>query len=289
MNFHCPTCTRKPHVRAKCRLEAELKAKKDAELRAKAKLERDRLERGQADELAGAMNEFFTALYIENTDQPVPDMTYYSSSFSDLPLSSPDSITVTTEFGVLEETGNVTIISAGGATHPYDVPDEEDFDDEEHDVHDVEGPESYVVMTEDTSLPAGSTSASSDWVTAVALQHQQQQNNWLLHQQVQSMYHGVASPLPPTQTDASAHGNPSNPLNTPLASNTTPPPTQLEAPVVHVQEGDTGDDSDGLDVDGGEEADVDTDDIFDDEEEDADPEIDTEGGVTPTSGGATTY
>ena len=114
-------------MRTKCRLEAETRAKRDAELRAKAKLERDRLERGQADELAGAMNEFFTALYTENADAtPLPDMSTYMSSFADLPLSSPDSITVTTEFGVLEETGNVTVISAGGVAHPYDEADDDD-------------------------------------------------------------------------------------------------------------------------------------------------------------------
>jgi hypothetical protein len=33
----------------------------------------------------------------------------------ELPLSSPDSITVTTEFGVLQETGNLTVITSGGA------------------------------------------------------------------------------------------------------------------------------------------------------------------------------
>lgn len=290
INFHCPTCTRKPVVRAKCRLEAELKAKKDAELRAKAKFERDRLERGQADELAGAMNEFFAALYTEDNDTPVPDVSYYSSSFLDLPLSSPDSITVTTEFGVLEETGNVTIISASGATHPYDAAEDEDFNDEEYHVHDDEGPESYVVMTEDTSMPAASTSASAsasnDWVTAVALQHQQQQNGWLAQQ---SMYHGAANPL---------FQNFHHPVQAVPYSD--PPPTHIDQPVpylhhhhLHHQEGDTSADSDGLDVDGGDEADVDTDDILDDEEDVDVDEVDVQGevggevvqgGATPTLG-----
>jgi hypothetical protein len=160
-----------------------MRAKRDAELRAKAKLERDRLERGQADELAGAMNEFFTALYTQNVDATsIPDMSSYMSSFADLPVSSPDSITVTTEFGVLEETGNVTVISAGSATHLYDEAEngeyEEDHSFNPDEFHEEEdGPESYVVMTEDTSA----VGSSSDWVAAVALQHQQQQTAWLLH------------------------------------------------------------------------------------------------------------
>lgn len=235
MNFHCQICADKPSVRAKCRREAELKAKKDAELLAKARLERDRLERGQADELAGAMNEFFTALYTGNANAAsTPDMSaYMASSFSDLPLSSPDSITVTTEFGVLEETGNVTIISAGGATHLYDPYDEHsnEYDDEteyQHHENELEEQGNYVVMTEDTSA------GSPDWVTAVALQHQQQQSAWLLNQQMQNMY------------------------NIAMGSNTTPPPVQHAAPVVHHQEDELNDDDE---EDTGEEADVDTDEV----------------------------
>ena len=183
VNFHCPLCARKSHVRTKCRFEAETRAKRDAELRAKAKLERDRLERGQADELAGAMNEFFTALYTQNADAtPIPDISTHMSSVADLPVSSPDSITVTTEFGVHEETGNVTVISAAGASHPYNEADGDEYE-EDHSFHpdefhgEEDGPESYVVMTEDTSA----VGSSSDWVAAVALQHQQQQAAWLLH------------------------------------------------------------------------------------------------------------
>ncbi|KAJ4992016.1 hypothetical protein SVAN01_02611, partial [Stagonosporopsis vannaccii] len=276
VNFHCPTCARKPHVRAKCRLEAELKAKKDAELRAKAKLERDRLERGQADELAGAMNEFFAALYTADSDSlPVPDVSSYMSSFADLPLSSPDSITVTTEFGVLEETGNVTIISAGGATHPYDAPDEADgYDDlAYHHLHPPdEGPESYVVMTEDTSLPPAS--GPSDWVAAVALQHHQTQNAWLLQQQMQSMYHVHPDGSAPTNSSAGvALGSP-----TPV-QHTAPPASQH-------QEAGTGASSDELDLDGGEEADIDTDELLDDEEEEGEEAAalhqHSQGDTTPT-------
>lgn len=239
-------------MRLKCRLEAELKAKKDAELRAKAKLERDRLERGQADELAGAMNEFFTALYTEN-DAPAPDMSSYITSFTDLPLSSPDSITVTTEFGVLEETGNVTIISAGGATHPYDDADEDEEYDDEPSYHHDEDPESYVIHTEDTSSIPGPVTGSTDWVTAVALQHQQEQNMWLLQQQMQM--HSVYN----------LHANVA------MGSNTTPPLTQHMAPVVHHLEGEVEEES------GGEEADVDTDEVLEDGEDE-----DVEGTATPT-------
>ena len=286
VNFHCPHCARKPHVRAKCRLDAELKAKKDAELRAKAKLERDRMERGQADELAGAMNEFFTALYTD-TDAPADaSAPYMTSSFADLPLSSPDSITVTTEFGVLEETGNVTIISAGGGPHPYDEEDDleyEEYNEELGEEH-YEGQEynhpghvahddhaNYVIHTEDTAAPnqgglpttglpttgVSTTGVSTgvlpglgmpnpgplptvalpttDWVAAVALQHQQEQNMWLLQQQMQNLY------------------------NVSLGNNTTPPPTQHVAPVVYHQEGELELEVEESEGDEGDEADVDTD------------------------------
>lgn len=204
------------------------------------------------------MNEFFTALYTENTDAyPVADMTNYSTPFGDLPLSSPDSITVTTEFGVLEETGNVTIISAGGAAHLYDEADDEDYPEDlpyhhmhTHDAPD--GPEPHVVMTEDTAaLPIA---GSSDWVTAVALQHQQQQNTWFLQQQMQNMY------------------------NVAMGTNTTPPPTQHTAPVIHHQEGDIAHGADSTDEEG-DEADVDTDDVL--ELDDHVGELD-DGAATPT-------
>jgi hypothetical protein len=182
VNYHCPNCARKPPVHAKCRLEAEIKAKKDAELRAIAKIERDRLERGQADELAGAMNEFFTALYTQNSDAypgGLDASSYLASSFSgELPLPSPDSITVTTEFGVLEETGNVTTISAGPYLHAYDDAAEDD-EEEEHEEEDAgfhsslpyhphhihSSLDQEVVMTEDTSslLLRGQATGSPPW------------------------------------------------------------------------------------------------------------------------------
>lgn len=129
-NFHCPYCARKPNVRAKCCLEAEIKAKQEAELRAKEKLEKDREERGQADELAGAMHEFFAQFYEEcmtsNDSRPAEDP--LASSMSELPIPSPDSITVTTEFGVVEEPANITTITAAGPSpyhHAYDVSEDE--------------------------------------------------------------------------------------------------------------------------------------------------------------------
>jgi hypothetical protein len=143
VNYHCPTCTRKSNVRAKCRLEAELRAKKEAELRAIAKLEKDREERGQADELAGAMNEFFSALYVQDMAAGFDNRVSYSNflepnaSGNDFPLASPDSITVTTEFGVVEESGTITTISASGPS-----PHHQAFDNDTEDENNVE-------MTED--------------------------------------------------------------------------------------------------------------------------------------------
>lgn len=201
------------------------------------------------------MNEFFTALYTENSSGNADTNAYpdpsssMMSSFADLPLSSPDSITVTTEFGVLEETGNVTIISAGGATHPYDTTEDDDdqYDNGEQfqDMQEEDGQESYVVMTEDTSV-------SPDWVTAVALQHQQSQNSWLLAQQMHNMY------------------------NVAQGTNTTPPPVHTVAPVVHFQEG-MSEDEDEDEQDTGEEADVDTDEV------DVSATDGADGAATPTA------
>ncbi|RAR00928.1 diphthamide biosynthesis protein [Stemphylium lycopersici] len=133
VNYHCPTCTRKANVRAKCRLDAEIKAKQEAELRAMAKQKKDEEERGQADELAGAMYEFFTGVY---HDDPIADdeVNVDGSAFlmGDLPIPSPDSITVTTEFGVVEEPANFTTISASGPSPFHTAYDHSD--DEENNV-----------------------------------------------------------------------------------------------------------------------------------------------------------
>jgi hypothetical protein len=118
VNYHCPTCFRKKDVKAKCRLEAEIKAKKEAELRAKERMEKEKEERGQADEMAGAVFEFFSSL-LPDTPEEFADASSPQAGLADSPplmteqlIPSPDSITVTTEFGVHEEPSNVTIISA---------------------------------------------------------------------------------------------------------------------------------------------------------------------------------
>ncbi|KAL6712245.1 hypothetical protein ACN47E_000122 [Coniothyrium glycines] len=125
-NYHCPGCTRKGHVRLKCRLDAELKAKKEAELRDLARLEKDKEERGQADELAGAMYEFFAAVYDEDAPTDNGDPRVASQEVS-LPFPSPDSIHVLTEFGVVEELAiqNTTIVTAGGPS-PWHFEQSED-------------------------------------------------------------------------------------------------------------------------------------------------------------------
>jgi hypothetical protein len=131
VNYHCLTCTRKSNVRAKCRLEAELKAKKAEEDRAKLKREKDKEERVQADELAGVMYEFFTGVYDESTvfNDTSTDHRPSASSIHELPFPSPDSITVTTEFGVIAEPANITTVSAAGPSpyhHAYDQSDDEE-------------------------------------------------------------------------------------------------------------------------------------------------------------------
>ncbi|KAE8872171.1 hypothetical protein PTNB73_03630 [Pyrenophora teres f. teres] len=132
VNYHCPTCSRKPNVRAKCRLEAEIQAKKDAERRKMEKLQRDQEERGQADELAGAMYEFFAAVY-DDDDAIVDDATTVGgpsgSLTPDLPIPSPDSITVTTEFGVHEEPANLTTITSSGPSSFHTAYDHSEDDD----------------------------------------------------------------------------------------------------------------------------------------------------------------
>ncbi|CAN9108711.1 unnamed protein product [Alternaria alternata] len=111
--------------------DAEIKQKKEEQLRAIAKQRKDKEERGMADELAGAMFEFFTTVYDESTGNPTIDGS--SASFThDLPIPSPDSITVTTEFGVMEEPANLTTISASGPS-PYHAAYDHS-DDEENNV-----------------------------------------------------------------------------------------------------------------------------------------------------------
>jgi hypothetical protein len=59
------------------------------------------------------MFEFFTTVYDESTTLPTTDGPS-ASTIHELPIPSPDSITVTTEFGVMEEPANMTTISASG-------------------------------------------------------------------------------------------------------------------------------------------------------------------------------
>jgi hypothetical protein len=90
-------------------------------------MEKAKEERGQADEMAGAVFEFFASLL----PQVMNDMSQSSSSVQggdtdprpdlmpemvlpDTVIPTPDSITVTTVFGVHEEPSNVTVISASG-------------------------------------------------------------------------------------------------------------------------------------------------------------------------------
>jgi len=95
------------------------------------KLQRDQEERGQADELAGAMYEFFAGVYDDDAimdnativDGPSDSLT------PDLPIPSPDSITVTTEFGVHEEPANLTTITSSGPSSFHTAYDHSEDDD----------------------------------------------------------------------------------------------------------------------------------------------------------------
>jgi hypothetical protein len=77
------------------------------------------------------MFEFFTTVYDESTVNQTMDGSSTSLTH-DLPIPSPDSITVTTEFGVMEEPANLTTISASGPS-PYHVAYDHS-DDEENNV-----------------------------------------------------------------------------------------------------------------------------------------------------------
>jgi hypothetical protein len=84
------------------------------------------------------MHEFFVGVYeddIAMNDAPQTDT--LASSISELPMPSPDSITVTTEFGVVEEPANVTIVSSAGPSQLHQMYN-----------HSSDG-EDNAVMTED--------------------------------------------------------------------------------------------------------------------------------------------
>ncbi|KAF2744063.1 hypothetical protein M011DRAFT_470729 [Sporormia fimetaria CBS 119925] len=121
VNFYCPHCVRKPENRALCRLEDELRAQEEAKQRAKEKMEKEKEDRGKADSVAGAAFEFWklmgdvwTLNDVEGAEEA--DVTHHGSTDGPL-IPSPDSITVTTEFGVSEEPNNITFISAGPSVH----------------------------------------------------------------------------------------------------------------------------------------------------------------------------
>ncbi|KAF2874480.1 hypothetical protein BDV95DRAFT_487868 [Massariosphaeria phaeospora] len=118
VNYHCPHCARKKEVRARCRHDDEVRAKEEAESRAKEKMEREKEERGHADEMAGAVYEFFASLMPDAMDEifqiPPNAAGHDLDNLAELPVPSPDSITVTTEFGVSEEPNNLTVVTASG-------------------------------------------------------------------------------------------------------------------------------------------------------------------------------
>lgn len=123
MNYHCPYCSRKKDIKAQCRLEEETRAKKEAEQRAKERMEKEKEDRGKADSVAGAAYEFWTLMgeimdELNNEDN-------LTDSMLELPVPSPDSITVTTVFGVSEEPNNVTVITAGPGPAPSSAEIEE--------------------------------------------------------------------------------------------------------------------------------------------------------------------
>lgn len=112
----------KPDVRRKCRFDAETRARIEEELRLQERLEKEKEGRSQADELAGAVFEFFKSLYSDDdvhdddgpsiTHQEIVDLVHQNAlGTTSHQLPSSDSITVTTVFGVHEEPSNVTIIS----------------------------------------------------------------------------------------------------------------------------------------------------------------------------------
>ncbi|KAF2020790.1 hypothetical protein BU24DRAFT_339361 [Aaosphaeria arxii CBS 175.79] len=110
INYHCPYCARKKEVRAQCRFEEEQREKEAEQLRVKERMEKEKQDRGKADYVAGAAFEFWELMGLPN--EGLVEQGERTDAV-DLPAPSPDSITVTTEFGVHEEPNNFTVISAG--------------------------------------------------------------------------------------------------------------------------------------------------------------------------------
>jgi hypothetical protein len=85
-------------------------------------MKKEKEDRGKADNVAGAAYEFWTLMgqvMEELRDDINTDL------MTELPAPSPDSITVTTEFGVSEEPSNFTVISAG-LPPPSSTPEHDD-------------------------------------------------------------------------------------------------------------------------------------------------------------------
>ena len=99
---------------------------------ARERMKKEKEERGRADEMAGAVFEFFSSL-MPMTMEEVSQLSAEDedgAEFIELPVPSPDSITVTTEFGVSEEPNNVTVITAVGpppAAHEGEVEEIENL------------------------------------------------------------------------------------------------------------------------------------------------------------------
>ncbi|KAF2739707.1 hypothetical protein EJ04DRAFT_426512 [Polyplosphaeria fusca] len=127
VNFHCPHCTRKDEVKAQCRLEEEIKAQEYAKAQADAKMEKDKEERGQANEMAEAVHEFWSFL-LGDPGAPPAVAENVTGVPSDAPIEppvpSPDSITVTTEFGVTQEPNHFGFIISTATPPSHDDEDE---------------------------------------------------------------------------------------------------------------------------------------------------------------------
>jgi hypothetical protein len=109
-------------------------------------MEKEKEDRGKADSVAGAAYEFWTLMgevwtefeFGEEDAPPAPSMP------AELPTASPDSITVTTVFGVSEEPSNTTTITGGPplpTTSPtIPEPHNEDEGVEIHHIEDITAP-----------------------------------------------------------------------------------------------------------------------------------------------------
>ena len=160
MHFHCAFCARKPEVKAQCRFEEEQREKKLAELRAMERLEKEKEDRGKADIVAGTAYEFWTLM-----GEVMEELNEYdeeANPLPELPVASPDSITVTTEFGVHEEPNNVTtIMAAGPPVLPQyamaDMGNEPQAGELTEDMADDEGDDTNDAMFDDDDIEAQDT------------------------------------------------------------------------------------------------------------------------------------